>query len=276
MNEPNDNCIIFVCIGNTCRSPMAEALLKSELKRRQIRDITVSSAGLRGGGKSINLNAAKTLFNRGLELNNFTSKLISETTFSARAVIAMTQEICDELKKIQRFGLETGKLKEKKDNIFSFKELVGYDVPDPYGYGEREYAIAFSQIERGMSTIIERFAVQVAVQSEEQPVGKEEKPVEVEMVAAKTKATRKPRAAKPKTATEKTAKSTAKKTPAKTAGKSTGSQKKTTTGTKKSVKQTAKKTTAKKKTTKKTPASTVKTTKTVKRTTKKSVEKPKK
>jgi protein-tyrosine-phosphatase len=254
---------------------MAEALLKSELKRLKISGITVSSAGLRGGGKSINFNAAKTLSYKGLELNNFTSKLISETTFSALAIIAMTQEICDELKKIQRFGLETGKLKEKKDNIFSFKELVGYDVPDPYGYGEREYAIAFSQIEGGMSAIIERFAAQIAIPTGEQPVEKDEEPVVTKTVKEKPKTQRKPRVTKPKTATKstpttkksasatkstKTTKSTAKKSASKTSSKSvtsaTGTKKKTTP--KKSV-QTAKK--------------TVKTTKT---TTKKSVEKPKK
>ena len=38
--------ILFVCAGNTCRSPMAEYLLKSELKKNGITGYSVSSAGL--------------------------------------------------------------------------------------------------------------------------------------------------------------------------------------------------------------------------------------
>ena len=46
MNSP-DFKILIVCTGNTCRSPMAEGILKSILKDRGITDIEVSSAGVR-------------------------------------------------------------------------------------------------------------------------------------------------------------------------------------------------------------------------------------
>ncbi|XP_017046799.1 low molecular weight phosphotyrosine protein phosphatase 1 [Drosophila ficusphila] len=39
--------VLFVCIGNTCRSPMAEAILKHLVFKRNLQDWHVDSAGLR-------------------------------------------------------------------------------------------------------------------------------------------------------------------------------------------------------------------------------------
>ena len=37
--------VLFVCLGNTCRSPLAEVILKSGLKKTGIKKVNVSSAG---------------------------------------------------------------------------------------------------------------------------------------------------------------------------------------------------------------------------------------
>ena len=37
--------ILFVCSGNTCRSPLAEAIMRRELRARELEGITVASAG---------------------------------------------------------------------------------------------------------------------------------------------------------------------------------------------------------------------------------------
>ncbi len=160
MNEKKKKTIVFVCVGNTCRSPMAEAILKSEIKRLRVENVEVFSAGLKASGRAVNPYAAQTLLNKGLELSNFQSKKVDERSLTADVLIAMTEEVAKELRNIQRYGAERGILANDLKNVYSFKELAGYDVSDPYGLGEGEYLRAFGELERGMSAIIEKFVVE--------------------------------------------------------------------------------------------------------------------
>ncbi|MGI5852759.1 MAG: hypothetical protein ACOX8I_00380 [Bacillota bacterium] len=88
--------ILIVCSGNTCRSPMAEALLRSKLAKHSAswaKDIVVSSAGVSaflGGPASENAIAA--MKNRNLDLSGHQSKLLEASDIiNADLVITMTR-----------------------------------------------------------------------------------------------------------------------------------------------------------------------------------------
>ncbi|MDR2202517.1 MAG: low molecular weight protein arginine phosphatase [Clostridiales bacterium] len=115
---------LFVCTGNTCRSPMAEIIVRTELKKRgKAEEYAVSSAGLCADGASPiakNANAALKAF--GIAPSRRRSKLLTPAAVKrADAVICMS----DAHKNAVR-GLN--------GHTATYGEIAGGgDVPDPYG-----------------------------------------------------------------------------------------------------------------------------------------------
>lgn len=78
--------ILFVCTGNTCRSPMAEALVQQKAP-----DIEVQSAGIyAGGNERANENAMKALKEIGISLNHISQPVTKHLLDWADLVLTMT------------------------------------------------------------------------------------------------------------------------------------------------------------------------------------------
>ena len=91
--------IIFVCTGNTCRSPMAERLLESKIAERKIKGFCVYSAGLRATkGTPMNPKSVQVLEEHGLSAAEFASAPIKDRDLrDAFAIVCMTEEQKDRL-----------------------------------------------------------------------------------------------------------------------------------------------------------------------------------
>lgn len=85
--------ILFVCTGNTCRSPMAEYLLKQHLQEKGIQGVQVCSGGLCAAeGKSASLNSIEALKEWGMDLSGFRSKPVSPDMIAdADQIFTMTE-----------------------------------------------------------------------------------------------------------------------------------------------------------------------------------------
>ena len=166
MNEKKTKKIIFVCTGNTCRSPMAEAAFRSEIRRLRLEGVEVSSAGTAAAKNGeINPYSAITLAENGLSLENFRSQeLTDELIDEAFAVVCMTekQRLALEERRAFDFFMSGGKRSGAEEKIHSFFTLVGFEIPDPFGRDLGCYRITFEKIAQAIPVIIEKLGLKKA------------------------------------------------------------------------------------------------------------------
>lgn len=141
--------ILFVCTGNTCRSPMAEGLFKKLLSDKNITNVECSSAGLFAmTGDEVTPNSVKACERFDADISAHRARRINEYILDETdKFVCMTQQHAASLS-----------LYVPQDKII----LLGGGIPDPYGGDLETYLICANSIKTALTEQFDEIVSEVS------------------------------------------------------------------------------------------------------------------
>lgn len=148
--------ILFVCLGNICRSPSAEAVFTGLVNKSGLAKMyEIDSAGTGGWhvGKPADKRMQKHAIRRGYDLTSIGRQFDPESDFDRfDIIVAMDDENVATLKQLARNQDDEKKIQKMTD----FSKEWGYsEVPDPYYGGDEGFELVLDLLEDACEGLLE-------------------------------------------------------------------------------------------------------------------------
>lgn len=143
--------ILFVCSGNSCRSPMAKYIMRHLLKQNDLAEkIFVDSAGCNThGGSFMSGRACEVLREKNIPFDKHISKRFTVQEYRKfKCIVALDEEMLLQAKKI------SGGYPENKIRLFTDLDGRAFNVDDPFPNGD--YRKTFEEIFIGCSALLKQ------------------------------------------------------------------------------------------------------------------------
>jgi protein-tyrosine phosphatase len=143
--------VLMVCLGNICRSPLAEGILASKTNSH---DIFVDSAGTAGYhvGNPPDPRSVEVAASKGIDISGQRCRRFSQADFDEfDYIFAMDRENLNHLKELARSEADLAKV----SLLLEAANMPEEEVPDPYYGGDDGFIHVFRMIDRATDRLLE-------------------------------------------------------------------------------------------------------------------------
>ena len=149
--------ILFVCLGNICRSPAAEGVFKQKIKDRDLENLfVVDSAGTGGWhvGNLADRRMREAALSRGIELTSRSRKIDDNDLYEFDHILVMDKDNLNAVKSLIKDN--TYPINSKIKLILSYSKKSQLDeVPDPYYGGQNGFENVLDLLDDAIDELID-------------------------------------------------------------------------------------------------------------------------
>ena len=161
MNSTVEVC--FICLGNICRSPLAQGVFEALVKEERLQDrIITSSAGVGHWhvGNPPDPRMQQTAHEHGIQLNSRARQFRASDFKQMDLILAMDHSNLSALKQMSTEP-------ELQDKLFLFRSFDpqhnnDLEVPDPYYGGDKGFETVYQIVDRTCPKVLDHLKTQLA------------------------------------------------------------------------------------------------------------------